>query len=863
MRCSNLFCFLKWGLLYYSFITWEPVLAEIRYSIPEELQRGAFIGNIAADLSLDVKQLANRNFRLVSGQRKQYLEVNLNNGVLFVKEKIDREELCGASLTCVLSLEAVLESPLNLYQIEVDILDINDNSPSFPKSQARLKISELTAPGARFPLESAHDPDIGTNSVRTYELMTNELFTLNVEDGIADWKLPVLVLEQPLDREKHSTHRLLLQAKDGGVPERSGATQINVVVEDANDNAPVFSRSVYTTSLVENTTKGALVLQINATDLDDGANGEIAYSFSSRTSARVREIFGMDSQTGEIKLKANLDYEQNSVFDIMVQAMDKGSNAIPVYSRILLTILDVNDNAPEITLTSLSSPVPEDALPGTVVALISASDRDSGNNGRVQCHIETKVPFTLESSSKNHLRLLTHDALDREYVSTHNVTIICRDEGTPALSTIRTIPIEVSDRNDNSPQFSQSSFTVHVMENNNIGALLASMTAFDPDVGENARLSYDILENWVQGQSISNYVYINSESGNIYSYKTFDYEQLKSFHIQVEARDHGVPSRHGNVSVEVIILDQNDNAPVIVHPLFEYGSTTREVVSRSAEAGYPVTKVTSTDADSGQNARLCYRILHATDLGLFTISEDTGEIWTTRAISKTDATKQKLVIQVNDNGTPALSASITVILSLVDGEEALLSDRGSLVQRSNVASVTSFYLVVSLGMLSFIFLVILVILAIKVHKSRNVFEDHCCVLGACFSFGPRHSLNGVQKASRNLQIAPNYVEVFGGDPLSQSYRYQTCSMARSAKGDLVFPNTCGSWKGKNKTPSEVIAQRGAAVFKTCENSVHSETTDVHSPVLGKYCSYFNVLNVNDGKIISEAAFGKLNQRSIR
>ncbi|XP_055498739.1 protocadherin-10-like [Leucoraja erinacea] len=440
MRCYNLFCCLKWELVYYMFIAWEIIFAEIHYSIPEELQRGAVIGNIADDLELDVKQLAARNFRLVSGPKKRYLEVNLNNGILSVTERIDREELCGASLTCVLSLEAVLENPLSLYQIEVDIVDINDNSPSFPKSQFRLEIFENTAPGARFILEGAHDLDIGTNSVQTYQLVTNEYFALNVESGIADLKLPVLVLEEPLDREKYSTHRLLLLVKDGGVPERTGSAQINVVVEDANDNAPVFSRSVYKISLWENATKGALVLQVNATDLDDGTNGEIVYSLSIHTPARVREIFSVDSRTGEVTLNGNLDYEENNAFDIIIQAKDKGSNAILVYSHILLNVLDVNDNAPEISLTSLSSPVSEDSLPGTVVALISASDRDSGKNGQLQCQVENEVPFTLDSSSKKHLKLLTRQPLDRESASTHNVIINCRDEGSSPLATNKKHP---------------------------------------------------------------------------------------------------------------------------------------------------------------------------------------------------------------------------------------------------------------------------------------------------------------------------------------------------------------------------------------------------------------------------------------
>ncbi|XP_059845921.1 protocadherin-10-like [Hypanus sabinus] len=818
MKCYKLFCFLKRELLCYMFIAWELVFAEIHYSIPEELQRGAFVGNIADDLGLDVKQLAARNFRLVPGERKQYLEADINSGILLVKEKIDREELCGPSLACVLSLEAVLDNPLSLYQIEVDILDINDNYPSFPKSLFRIEISELTVPGARFPLESAHDPDIGTNSIQTYQLVANDFFALNIEAGIADWKLPVLVLQQPLDRETRSAHKLLLLAKDGGIPERSGSTEINIAVEDANDNTPIFSQSVYKASLLENVAKGTIVLQVNATDLDDGSNGEILFSFSSHTSARVREIFNLDPQTGEIKLNRNLDYEENNVYDIIIQAKDKGSYATAVYSHILLTILDVNDNSPEVTLTSLSSPIPENSPPGTVVALISASDRDSGENAELRCQVVNKVPFILDSSSKKHLRLLTRDLLDRESASMHNVTVACSDGGSPLLTTSKTIPIEVSDRNDNSPQFSKPVFTASVMENNDIGASIFSMTAFDPDLDENARISYNILDSWVEGQLVNNYIYINSETGIIYTYRSFDYEELKTFQIQVRARDHGVPSLSSNVSVDVIILDQNDNAPVIVHPL---GPATTEVVSRFAEAGYPVTKVTATDADSGQNARLCYRILQATDFALFTISEGTGEIWTTRAITKNDASKQKLVVQVNDNGTPALSASITIILTLRDGEQPLLSDKNILPQGPNFASVTSLFLVISLAITSTIFLAILILLAVKFHKSRNVFEDHC-VLGPCCCLRTKRSLNGIQKASRSLHIPPNYVEVFGGDPLSQSYRYEMCSMARSTKGDFMFPKTNGSSKGGNKAAGEVVVKAETSLFTNYGNPAHSE-----------------------------------------
>ncbi|XP_060693428.1 protocadherin gamma-A11-like isoform X7 [Hemiscyllium ocellatum] len=818
MGCYQIFWWLNWQLVYCVSLFWAVVSGQIRYSIPEELQPGAFVGNIANDLGLRAKQLTARNFRVVSGPQKQYLEVNLNNGILFVKENIDREQLCGSGLTCMLSLEAVIENPLTVYHLEVEILDVNDNAPSFPNSQFRLKISELAAPGARFALEYAHDPDVGTNSLQTYQLVANEYFALSIDSRGGDGKLPVLVLERPLDREIHSTHQLELIAKDGGIPPKSGTAEIIVVVQDENDNAPAFPNSVYKISLLENAPKGTLVIKLNATDMDDGSNGEVLYSFSSHTSVRVREMFGVDSKTGEVRVKGTLDYEKDNGFEINMQALDQGTSPHPGYCHILVSIIDVNDNAPEVILTSLFSPLSEDSKPGTVVALISVSDRDSGENGQVTCEIANNLPFRLDSSLRNYYRLLSRQPLDRENVSKYDVGIRCSDSGSPPLTARKTIRVEISDINDNAPRFTQTSYTAQVMENNAIGTSIFAVTALDPDLNQNARLSYSILDNQVQNEPVSTFLSINSKNGVIYSQRTFDYEQLRNFQVQIRARDSGEPPLTSNVSVDIIILDQNDHAPVIIHPSMEYGSTALETVSKFAEPGYLVTKVTAMDADSGQNARLSYQILQSTDPGLFTISPDTGEIWTIRGFASKDAKKQRMVVSVNDNGTPMLSATITLILSVVEGDAEMLSDMSNLSQDSGLSNHASFYIVIFLGTISAIFLVVLIALAIAVHKTRNGFDTPHCALDMCCCLQARSSLNGIQKASRNIQIPPNYIEVFGGDPLSQSFRYGTCSTSGSTKGEL-YSNRCSSSTGKNNISNETMwdQEKPQTSLSNCRN----------------------------------------------
>ncbi|XP_043558985.1 protocadherin gamma-A11-like isoform X16 [Chiloscyllium plagiosum] len=773
MGFYNINWLLRWQLQLLCLVfSWNLVSGQIRYSIPEELQLGAFVGDIAADLGLNVKQLSTRNFRIVSGPRIQYFGVNVDNGILVVQENIDREQLCGSSLGCTLTLEAVIEEPLNVYHVEVEILDINDNAPHFPKGQLRLEISELAVPGIRFPLEPAYDPDVGTNSLQSYQLAPNQYFNLDVQTRSEDAKLPVLVMEQPLDREQQPTLQLVLTATDGGTPQRSGTAQILIHALDANDNVPAFSQSLYRASLMENVPIGTLVIKVNATDPDEGSNGEIVYSFGSHASAKVRELFNVDHTTGEIRVKGHLDFESAKQLEISVQAVDKGALSVPVHCDVIVQVNDVNDNAPEVTVTSLSSSVPEDAIPGTVLALISVTDSDMGENGNTHCQIPKKLPFELDSTFKNYYRLVTKDLLDREMVSQYDITITCRDEGSPTLTSNKTIQLKVSDVNDSPPRFSQTSFTTYVTENNVIGSSIYSVPAFDSDLNQNSRLSYSILQTQVGDDPVSNYVSINSDSGVISAERSFDYEELKKFQIQVQAIDAGVPPLSSNVAVFVVILDQNDNAPVIISPIPEYGSTAVETVSRSAEPGYLVTKVSATDADSGPNARLSYLLAQATDPGLFTIAPDTGEIWTVRRITGQDAIRQRLVVLVKDDGLPPLTATINIILSLADSDDETLSEVSSLTEDARLPSDLSLYLVIALGTISSIFLVILVILAVKVHRSRNVFHRHSCSLDTGCCLGSTHSLNGIQKASVNLQIPPNYVEVFGRDPLSQNFCYE-------------------------------------------------------------------------------------------
>ncbi|NWQ89317.1 PCD10 protein, partial [Burhinus bistriatus] len=569
--------------------------------------------------------------------RSPYLELNLETGVLYVNEKIDREQICKQSPSCLLHLEVFLENPLELFRVEIEVLDINDNPPSFPEPDLTVEISESATPGTRFPLESAFDPDVGTNSLRTYEITPNSYFSLDVQTQGDGNRFAELVLDKPLDREQQAVHRYVLTAVDGGQPQqRTGTALLTVRVLDSNDNVPAFEQPVYTVSLPENSPPGTLVLQLNATDPDEGQNGEVIYSFSSHISARARELFGIAPRTGRLEVSGELDYEESSVYQVYVQAKDLGPNAVPAHCKVLVRVLDANDNAPEISFSTVKEAVSEAAAPGTVVALFSVSDRDSEENGQVQCELlQGDAPFRLKSSFKNYYTIVTEGPLDREQPGgdAYTLTVVARDRGQPPLSTSKSIQVRVSDVNDNAPRFSQPVYQVYVSENNVPGAYIYAVSATDRDQGANAQLAYSILESQIQGMSVFTYVSINSENGFLYALRSFDYEQLKEFSFQVEARDAGEEPQPlaGNATVNIVVVDQNDNAPAIVSPLpGRNGTPAREALPRGAEPGYLVSRVAAVDADDGETPRLTYSILRGNEASLFRMDWRTGELRTAR-----------------------------------------------------------------------------------------------------------------------------------------------------------------------------------------------------------------------------------------
>ncbi|XP_010577563.1 PREDICTED: protocadherin gamma-A2-like [Haliaeetus leucocephalus] len=696
---------------------------QLRYSVPEEMPKGSFVGDVAKDLGLELPALRERDLSILDRGRTQYFALHGKTGHLVTAERIDREQLCEGVQRCVLRCEVIVEGEMQVYGIEVEITDINDNAPSFREAETELRMSETTAPGSRFPLAEAHDPDSGANSLQSYGLSGDEHFSLAVQAGPGGEQRPELVLAKALDREEAAFHELVLRASDGGEPARTGTARIRVAVLDANDNAPVFSQAEYTLRVPEDVHVGSVLVTVTATDADEGIYGRVKYSFH-KISESSSELFYLGSETGQISLKEDLDFEEISSHELEVQARDGGG--LFDTAKVAITVTDVNDNAPELTVSSALSAISEDAPPGTVVALLHVQDRDSGANGEVRCSIAERLPFRLEKSFEDYYRVVTARDLDREEVAEYNVTVRAADGGSPALWSSAVLALRVLDVNDNAPVFAEARYSARLPENNAAGALVLTVRAADADWGQNARVRYRLSEGRVRGAPLSSYVSVQAETGALYALRSFDYEEVREVGLWVRAEDGGAPALSSNVSVRLVIVDENDNAPQVLYPppapAPGAGWAGVELAPRSAEPGALVAKVVAVDADAGQNAWLSYELAKATEPGLFRVGLHSGEVRTARFPLARDAARQSLVVVVKDHGRPALSATATLTVVLAESVAELLSELGSAAAAApgEPAGSLTRWLVVAVAAVSCLFLAfLLLLLALRLRRWRR------------------------------------------------------------------------------------------------------------------------------------------------
>ncbi|XP_033949349.1 protocadherin-19 isoform X7 [Pseudochaenichthys georgianus] len=793
----------------------------LKYGINEEMKPGSVIGNVTKDALKQGFQIALQPpyLRVISNSEPRWVELS-PAGILTTQMKIDRDVVCRQNPKCIISLE-VMSNSMEICVIKVEIEDLNDNAPRFPTSHIDIEISENASPGTRFPLEGASDPDSGIFGVQSYSITPNELFGLEIKTRGDGSKIAELVVQKSLDRETQSHYSYEISAEDGGDPPKIGAVQLNIKVIDSNDNNPVFDESVYTVNVMENSPINTLVIDLNATDPDEGPNGEVVYTFNSYVTEKTRDAFKIDSRTGIITVNGILDYETSQIFEIDIQAKDLGPNSIPAHCKVTVNVMDTNDNPPVISLLSLNTEmveVSENAQRGYVIALVRVSDKDSGANGKVQCRLQGNVPFRLQEY-ESFSTILVDGRLDREQKDTYNLTIQAEDSGSPPLRATKSLVVKVSDENDNPPHFIKPHYQEMVMENNLPGSCLLAVSAEDPDLGMNGTVSYSIVPGEIKHMDVNTYVSINP-SGRIYSMRSFDHEYTRTFDFKVLARDNGNPSLSSNATVRIVVLDVNDNTPVMTNPPLVNG-TAEVSIPRNAGVGYMVTQVKADDYDEGENGRLTYTISEG-DRAFFEIDQVNGEVRSTRMFGENAKPNYEITVVARDHGKPSLSASAYIVVYLspdLNAQEPIGPVNLSLI------------FIIALGSIAAILFVTMIFVAVKCKRDNKEIRTYNCRV-AEYSYGNQKKSSKKKKLNKNdIRLVPRDVEETDKMNVTENYSIDSSyvnSRAHLIKSTSTFKDLEGNslkdsgHEESDQTDSEHDVQRGHYV-DTAVNDVLNMT----------------------------------------
>ncbi|XP_027864400.1 protocadherin-19 isoform X6 [Xiphophorus couchianus] len=785
----------------------------LKYGINEEMKPGSVIGNVTRDAVKLGFQIAPQPpyLRVISNSEPRWVELS-PAGILTTQMKIDRDVVCRQNPKCIVSLE-VMSNSMEICVIKVEIEDLNDNAPRFPTSHIDIEISENASPGTRFPLEGASDPDSGIFGVQSYSITPNELFGLEIKTRGDGSKIAELVVQKSLDRETQSHYTYEISAEDGGDPPKIGAVQLNIKVIDSNDNNPVFDEPVYTVNVMENSPVNTLVIDLNATDPDEGTNGEVVYSFNSYVTEKTREAFKIDPRTGIITVSGVLDYETTQIYEIDVQAKDLGPNSIPAHCKVTVNVMDTNDNPPVISLLSLNTEmveVSENAQRGYVIALVRVSDKDSGANGKVKCTLQGNVPFRLQEY-ESFSTILVDGRLDREQKDTFNLTIQAEDSGIPQLRATKSLVVKVTDENDNPPHFLKPHYQEMVMENNLPGSCLLAVSAEDPDLGMNGTVSYSIVPGEIKHMDVNTYVSINP-SGRIYSMRSFDHEYTRTFDFKVLARDNGNPSLSSNATVRIVVLDVNDNTPVMTNPPLVNG-TAEVSIPRNAGVGYMVTQVKADDYDEGENGRLTYTISEG-DRAFFEIDQVNGEVRSTRMFGENAKSTYEITVVARDHGKPSLSASAYIVVYLSPDLNA----------QETIGPVNlSLIFIIALGSIAAILFITMIFVAVKCKRDNKEIRTYNCSFFylrrvAEYSYGNQKKSSKKKKLSKNdIRLVPRDVEETDKMNVTENYSIDSSyvnSRAHLIKSTSTFKDLEGNslkdsgHEESDQTDSEHDVQRG-------------------------------------------------------
>ncbi|CAI9731607.1 protocadherin-11 X-linked [Octopus vulgaris] len=625
-----------------------PVIAELTFHVYEESPISTYIGSV-----YDTSK-SNKSSRFFFIEPKTDLfRINKDSGKIFTDKRINREDLCGSDSSCALTTKVRIDSvTIEIVTVKIYIDDINDNAPIFYKIET-LKISENSSPDKIYSIEEAWDFDSGNNSAIYYTLLDDEnnAFSLIQNEG----ELQGLKVNKILDYEEQTFYQLTLVAKDQGIPQRSGSTFINITVLDENDNSPIFEKVVYNQTIFENVPVSSTILRLHAVDKDSGENGEVKYKLSHKTSLSIREIFEVKESSGTVILKGSLGEKYQYSFDVI--AYDQGSRRRSASVTVTINIVDINDNSPVITIDPSLANVSESETVGSHVAVAYIHDKDKGDNGKVNCSIAVNSQyFDLNLISSITYEILIKHELDFEYITTYNITVECEDNGIPKLKGENTLVVSVIDENDNPPVFTSDIKIVDITENNKVPEIITQVKATDKDYGMNSEIYY-----YLDSDNASDFI-LDNRTGIIVTNKIFDRETISVVQIKVLAVDCGILPLTGTGTVQLKILDANDNIPKFQKQHYEFH--TLEAQARNATIG----TVEAKDLDAGENGTVTYVIENSNRASeLFTVTD--GVLRTKAVLNHRKGRRYDFLVVATDHGKKPLNSSTSITVIVEDAND--------------------------------------------------------------------------------------------------------------------------------------------------------------------------------------------------
>ncbi|GAB1610348.1 protocadherin beta-16 isoform X1 [Argonauta hians] len=708
---------------------------DLTYHAEEEKYSGSYLGDIAADSHLR-DTFAFQHLSLVTfNQLKTHREgkhqlFNVTKaGKLYTAQTLDAEKLCTYNVECFRIFKIAIhqaETFMKILKVKVIIDDINDHKPEFVKNLVSLQFDEGDGKGMRKSIPNAVDKDVGViNSKITYQILQSSgktlcPFTLSVTKTISGRSELGIVLQKKLDREVKDSYNIRVVAKDGGYPPKQGILDVKISVIDINDNAPVFTNDIYNISIKNTYQRNKPLVILSAKDLDFGENGHVSYYFSSETPDSIKSHFQLNQVTGEIFLNKDISLKRKQAYRLFVRATDQGSPPLSSIAMVVVNVINQHNMAPEIDVNFVTqtkentAAISEGTKVGSFIAYVSVIDNDIGQNGEVECML-IHEKFLLLDLGSNEYKVTLRKPVDREKQDRYDITITCEDQGSPPLQTQRQFSIEVMDVNDVKPQFTKGSFKFLTYENGKTNFPIGFINATDPDLGAGGQLTFSLLSSNKRAIpfQITDYGFISTTI-------PLDREQQNVYNFQVFVKDNGNPSLNNTANVIVEVLDENDNAPYFTFPSSD---TFNLNVHYHPQSKKEITVLRASDRDSHLNAFLKYEILGGNNKQLFTVNQFSGALSFARTVYQNDAGTYDLKFVVKDSGTPVLSVTTTLSLTLTVSNKTSPALNNVQLRTDNMINLTWVIVIVTAAVIASVAIVVsLTLCIVRCNNGRSHLE---------------------------------------------------------------------------------------------------------------------------------------------